>query len=149
MKKFAVLAALCALGACASTPPPPPTERPVVEATACPDLAVTIYFDPTATTVPASADPVMATVSETIARCKARFSPVKRVEIAGHANRGADGATADSSAAARAQSVRTKIVDLGVRPGRVKIVAHDAIDDDPDQPLRRHADVKITFSVQD
>lgn len=148
MKTSAFAIALLALAACQTAPPPPPTERPVTEATACPDLSVTLYFEPAATTLGPSADPVMATVSETIQRCKTRFSPVKRIEIAAHANRGADGLTADQSAAARAASVKTKLADLGVPARRIKIVPHDALDDDPGQPLRRHADVKITFSVE-
>jgi len=147
MKSFVALAALAALAACSSVGPPPPTERPVVEATACPDLNVTIYFDPRETAVPSSADPVIATVSETIRRCDARFSPVKRVEIAGDSRAPTD-ATAAAAATARAQAVRAKFIDLGIRANRVKIVAHDAIDDDPGQPLRRHADVKIVFGVK-
>lgn len=148
MKKFAAITVFAALAACSSVGPAPPTERPVVEATACPELGVTIYFEPTATTFPASADPVIATVSQTIERCRARFSPVKEVLIAGHANRGGDGAAADASANARAQAVRQKFIDLGIRANRVKIVPHDEIDDDPGQPLRRHADVKIIFGVK-
>ena len=100
MKSFVALAALAALAACSSVGPPPPTERPVVEATACPDLNVTIYFDPRETAVPSSADPVIATVSETIRRCDARFSPVKRVEIAGDSRAPTD-ATAAAAAGAR------------------------------------------------
>lgn len=146
MKKFAAITMFAALAACSSVGPAPPTERPVVEATACPELGVTIYFEPAATTVPASADPVIATVSQTIERCKARFSNVKEVLVAGQANRG--GAAADASANARAQAVRQKFIDLGIRPDRVKIVPHDEIDDDPGQPLRRHADVKIIFGVK-
>lgn len=147
MRTIAAIAVAAALAACASSPPPP-TERPVREATACPDLMVTIYFDPTSANLPASADPVIATVSDTIQRCKARFSPLKRVEIAGHAYRDGDGATANQQALARAAAVKRKFIDLGIRSGRIEIVTHDALDDDPGQPLRRHADVKITFGVE-
>lgn len=149
MKNFAFAAALVALAACSTTVgPPPPTERPVVEATACPDLAVTLYFEPASTIVPPSADLVLGTVRDGIDACSKRFSHVRRVEIAAFANRGADGATAVASANARAQAVKAKVVELGVPARRVKIVDHDAIDDDADQPLRRHAHVVVKFNVE-
>ncbi|MDZ4776594.1 MAG: hypothetical protein SGJ23_07395 [Alphaproteobacteria bacterium] len=149
MKKFAFAAALVALAACSTVGPAPPTERPVVEATACPDLDVKIYFDPTVTTVPASADPVFATINETIATCKARFSHVRRVDVAAFGANTADGATGAANAAARAQAVKAKVISaLGVSARKVKIVEHDAVDDDADQPLRRHAHVIVKFNVE-
>jgi outer membrane protein OmpA-like peptidoglycan-associated protein len=131
-----------------STSPAPPTERPVREATACPDLAVTVYFAPGETTMPASADPVFATIDQTIRRCRSLYSPLKRVEISGNANRAVDGAAADAHAAARASAIKTRLVDLGVRDNRIAVLPHDDIEDDPNQPLRRHADVRITFGVE-
>lgn len=148
MKQLASAAALVALAACSTVGPPPPTERPVVEATACPDLSVVLYFEPASAAVPPSADPVLATVREGIDMCNKRFSHVRRVEIAAFANRGGDGATAVARAHARAQSVKAKIVELGVPARRVKIVDHDAVDDDPDQPLRRHAHGVVKFNVE-
>lgn len=150
MKNFAIAAgALLALAACStSVGPPPPTERPVVEATACPDLTATLYFEPASTALPASADPVIATIREGIDVCNKRFSHERRVEIAAFANRGADGAAAIAAANARAQSVKAKIVELGVPARRVRIVDHEVVDDDPDQPLRRHAHVVVKFNVE-
>lgn len=153
MKTFAfagaVSAAVLALSACTtSVGPPPPTERPVVEATACPDLTVDIYFEPASTATPESAAPVLATVRDTIASCDRRFSHVRRVEIAAFANRGADGATAEAMARARAQSLKAEIVKIGVPARRVKIVDHSDVDDDPDQPLRRHAHIVVKFNVE-
>lgn len=149
MRPIIAAVALAALSACATKPPPPPTERPVREATACPELEVTLYFDPAATTLGASAQPVLTTVQETIARCQARFSPVSRVEITAHANRGMDGAAARSSADARAASIKAKFVELGVPARRIRTLPNRDTADDAEELLRRHANVKITFRVQD
>lgn len=148
MKHIAFAGALLALAACSSTVgPPPPTEQRPVEATACPDLNVMLYFEPASAAVPASADPVLATIREGIDVCNKRFSHVRRVEIAAFAA-GADGDTAAARANARAQSVKAKMVEIGVPARRVKIVDHDAVDDDADQPLRRHAHVTVKFNVE-
>ncbi len=137
--RFAALAALAGLSACASIPFV--GETPV--RTACDEPPITLYFEPDNENLPATAGPLIRHAKDAVDRCAAQGGRLRRITVIAFPDRGDEGEAAQRAALSRAESVVAALVDAGLPPERVVALDFRRAEADPSRIMRRNAEISF------
>lgn len=137
--RFAGLSAFLLLAGCSSIP----FMDGGAPRTACADAEFTIYFTPDSEALPETAAPILQQTHAAVEACRAQGGRLVRAGIHAYPDRGETGAAADRAALARAETVVAALVEAGLPGDRVVAFNHNTTADDPNQVMRRRADIRL------